>query len=229
MGEVHAVTVYHAHDNKIDKLAEITTSDSIRHPLFYSHAAPSASISTPTNIKSSGLADCGNPARYHHFFEQAVELLDDGLIRIPLLRLNNERLDRETYGATRAATSKNTSSRLAFLDSDTNDDHRDVAAALQECLDKVMLHICGHFGRKTGLRKLAMAGGVALNCTANGRLLSVWSVRRHLRSAGRGRRRLRPWRRALVGIAQRRRKKRGIAGSLPRPRALASRNRQGSR
>src|SRR5207237_6392663 len=35
----------------------------------------------------------------------------------------------------------------------------------------VMLHICGHFGRKTGLRKLAMAGGVALNCTANGRLL----------------------------------------------------------
>ena len=34
-----------------------------------------------------------------------------------------------------------------------------------------MLHICGHFGRKTGLRKLAMAGGVALNCTANGRLL----------------------------------------------------------
>src|SRR5207245_2736867 len=42
---------------------------------------------------------------------------------------------------------------------------------LQECLDKVMLHICGHFGRKTGLRKLAMAGGVALNCTANGRIL----------------------------------------------------------
>jgi carbamoyltransferase len=34
-----------------------------------------------------------------------------------------------------------------------------------------MLHICGYFGRKTGLRKLAMAGGVALNCTANGRLL----------------------------------------------------------
>ena len=35
----------------------------------------------------------------------------------------------------------------------------------------MMLHICGDFGRATGLRKLAMAGGVALNCTANGRLL----------------------------------------------------------
>jgi carbamoyltransferase len=33
-----------------------------------------------------------------------------------------------------------------------------------------MLHLCGHFAAKTGLRKLALAGGVALNCTANGRL-----------------------------------------------------------
>jgi carbamoyltransferase len=42
---------------------------------------------------------------------------------------------------------------------------------LQECLANVMLHICGRFGRNTGLHKLAMAGGVALNCTANGRLV----------------------------------------------------------
>jgi carbamoyltransferase len=117
-----------------------------------------------------GLAPYGNSARYHHFFERAVELLDNGLIKIPLLRLNNERLDRETYGATRRYLEEHLIP-ARVPDSDTNDDHRDVAAALQECLDKVMLHICGHFGRKTGLRKLAMAGGVALNCTANGRLL----------------------------------------------------------
>jgi carbamoyltransferase len=48
-----------------------------------------------------------------------------------------------------------------------------VAAALQECLDRVMLHICRHFGLVTGSRKLALAGGVALNCTANGRLLKA--------------------------------------------------------
>src|SRR5262245_23693710 len=34
-----------------------------------------------------------------------------------------------------------------------------------------MEHLCGHFARKLGLRRLAMAGGVALNCTANGKLL----------------------------------------------------------
>jgi carbamoyltransferase len=42
---------------------------------------------------------------------------------------------------------------------------------LQECLDKAILHVCGHFGEKTGLRRIALAGGVALNCTANGKLM----------------------------------------------------------
>jgi carbamoyltransferase len=54
---------------------------------------------------------------------------------------------------------------------DITDAHRDVAAALQECLNRTVLHICSHFGNRTGLRKLALAGGVALNCTANGRLM----------------------------------------------------------
>jgi carbamoyltransferase len=169
MGEVHAVTIYHAHDNKIDKLAEITAQDSIG--ILYSTLTLHLGFDFNSDeYKIMGLAPYGNPARYHHFFEQAVELLDNGLIKIPLLRLNNERLDRETYGATRRYLEEHLIP-ARVPDSDTNDDHRDVAAALQECLDKVMLHICGHFGRKTGLRKLAMAGGVALNCTANGRLL----------------------------------------------------------
>ena len=47
----------------------------------------------------------------------------------------------------------------------------DVAAALQECLDRIVMHICEHFATTTGLRRLALAGGVALNCTANGKLM----------------------------------------------------------
>jgi carbamoyltransferase len=169
MGEAHAVTAYHAHDNKIDKLAEISAKDSIG--ILYSIITLHLGFDFNSDeYKIMGLAPYGNPARYRHFFEQAVELLDNGLIKIPILRLNNDRHDRETYGATRRYLQEHLiPARLP--DSDTTDDHRDVAAALQECLDKVMLHICGHFGRKTGLRKLAMAGGVALNCTANGRLL----------------------------------------------------------
>jgi len=49
--------------------------------------------------------------------------------------------------------------------------HEDIAAALQECLERAVLHVCTHFAEKTGLRRIALAGGVALNCTANGKLM----------------------------------------------------------
>src|SRR5262249_30943061 len=56
-------------------------------------------------------------------------------------------------------------------DEDVTAYHRDLAAALQEWLETAMLHICGHFQRQTGIRRLALAGGVALNCTTNGKLM----------------------------------------------------------
>jgi carbamoyltransferase len=169
MGEAHSATAYHAHHNQLDKLQEITAKDSIG--ILYSIITLHLGFDFNSDeYKIMGLAPYGDPSRYRHFFEQAVELLDNGTIKIPILRMNSEREDRETYGATRRYLEEHLIPPRA-PDGETTDDHRDVAAALQECLDKVMLHICGHFGRKTGLRRLAMAGGVALNCTANGRLL----------------------------------------------------------
>src|SRR5256885_17251542 len=56
-------------------------------------------------------------------------------------------------------------------DEEFGDVHRDVAAALQGCLDRVMLHLGRGCAERTSQRRLALAGGVALNCTANGRLL----------------------------------------------------------
>jgi carbamoyltransferase len=84
--------------------------------------------------------------------------------------LNRTREERENYLATR----KHLSEALVEVrrpDSEIRDEHRDVAAALQECLDRAVQHLCGFYARATGLRRLAMAGGVALNCTANGALM----------------------------------------------------------
>ena len=57
-----------------------------------------------------------------------------------------------------------------------------------------------HTRELTGARNLVLAGGVALNCVANGKLLREQHLRRHLDSAGRGRR----GRRARRGAARRR-------------------------
>jgi carbamoyltransferase len=48
--------------------------------------------------------------------------------------------------------------------------HYDLAAALQEALERIVLHVLAHHRRETGLRELCLAGGVALNCTMNGRI-----------------------------------------------------------
>ncbi|MGA7786351.1 MAG: carbamoyltransferase C-terminal domain-containing protein, partial [Candidatus Acidiferrales bacterium] len=120
--------------------------------------------------KIMGLAPYGDEERFRSFFEKSVELLENGTIRIPLLRLNQTRDERENYGATRKYLEENLI-KSRNQDAEITGEHMDIAASLQGCLDRVMLHICGQFGKKTGLRRLALAGGVALNCTANGKLL----------------------------------------------------------
>jgi carbamoyltransferase len=169
MGETQSVTVYHAHGRSLDKLAEVSALDSIG--VLYSVVTLHLGFDFNSDeYKIMGLAPYGNPSRYRDFFAEAVKLLPGGKIQIPVLRLNETREDREFHGATRRYLDERLIRRRA-PDAEITRDHRDVSAALQECLDAVMLHICGHFGRLTGLRRLAMAGGVALNCTANGKLL----------------------------------------------------------
>src|SRR2546427_10737423 len=84
--------------------------------------------------------------------------------------MNRTHAERERYLATRAHLTE-----CLLPPRDPEQDiaaaHRDVAATLQACLDRAMLHLCSHFAAATGQRRLALAGGVALNCTANGKLL----------------------------------------------------------
>ncbi len=169
MGEVQSMTVYHARTGKLEKLREIPASDSIG--ILYSLVTLHLGFDFNSDeYKIMGLAPYGDPARFRSFFEQAVDLRPDGSIRIPALRLNRTREERESYLATRALLDRDL---IAARDpgGEITEAHRDVAAALQECLERAVLHVYGHFGRRTGLRRLALAGGVSLNCTANGRLV----------------------------------------------------------
>jgi len=52
------------------------------------------------------------------------------------------------------------------------DDHADLAASVQARLEEVLLELARWLHERTGERRLAMAGGVALNCVANTRLLA---------------------------------------------------------
>ena len=169
MGEFQSATVYRAAGGSLQKLAEISARDSIG--ILYSVVTLHLGFDfNADEYKIMGLAPYGDPQRFRPFFEHAVTLREDGTIQIPVLRMNRSRDEAENYLATRKYLAEHL---VAPRDpsADITDVHRDVSAALQECLDTVMLHICGQFGKRTGLRRLAMAGGVALNCTSNGMLL----------------------------------------------------------
>ena len=168
MGEAQSATVFEAYDNQLEKLQEISANDSIG--ILYSLVTLHLGFDFNSDeYKIMGLALYGDPSRFRGFFREAVQRLDDGRIRIPLLQMNKARADRENYGATRRYLQEHLLPGRK-PDDQITDSHRDVAAALQECLDETLLHLCEHAGRATGLRRLALAGGVALNCTANSRL-----------------------------------------------------------
>jgi carbamoyltransferase len=169
MGEIESLSVYDFHDGEFEKIRTVGANDSIG--ILYSLVTLHLGFDFNSDeYKIMGLAPYGDPARFRPFFEQAVELRDDGSIRIPILKLNRSREERENYTATRAYLEEHLIPRRLPSDPVTSG-HEDVAAALQECLDRVVLHVCGHFAEQTGLRRVALAGGVALNCTANGKLM----------------------------------------------------------
>src|SRR2546427_2723863 len=167
MGEAHSVSVYRAHDGRLDLLFQIAAQDSIG--ILYSVVTLHLGFDFNSDeYKIMGLAPYGDPERFRQFFDEAISL--GGGLAIAPLKLNRTRDERENHTGTRAFLAE----RLIAPrdpDSEIGDDHRDVAAGLQAALDRAILDLCGHFGEETGMRHLAMAGGVALNTTANGKLL----------------------------------------------------------
>src|SRR2546426_10490866 len=169
MGEAHSVSVYCARDGRLDLIFQVAAQDSIG--ILYSLVTLHLGFDfNADEYKIMGLAPYGDPERFRPFFEEAVELLPGGGVRIPLVRATRTREERDHYSASRRLLSERLV-RPRAPDEEIGDVHRDVAAALQGCLDRVMLHLGRGCAERTSQRRLALAGGVALNCTANGRLL----------------------------------------------------------
>ena len=169
MGEAHGATVYRAREGRLEPVHRIFATDSIG--IFYSVVTLHLGFDFNSDeYKIMGLAPYGDPERFRSFFDDAVRLKGDGGWEIPPLKLGGAREERENHLPTR----RHLAERLIaprVPDSEITSEHRDVAAGLQACLDRALLHICAHFGERLGLRQLALAGGVALNTTANGKLL----------------------------------------------------------
>lgn len=100
-----------------------------------------------------GLAPYGNPNKYRPLFKKLYELLPNGNYE---LKRNKTKTFLESGFIPRRKGE-------AF-----SQEHMDFAAALQEMLETIVLHVVTYWQKQTGHKHLCIAGGVGHNCTLNG-------------------------------------------------------------
>jgi carbamoyltransferase len=170
MGEAYGASVYVARAGGLEPIHRISALDSIG--ILYSLVTLHLGFEfNADEYKVMGLAPYGDAQRFGSFFAQQVQLRPDGGWRIPLLKLGTSAEDRATHLSARRHLSEHLLPARE-PDGPLGAEHQDAAAAVQQCLDRALLHLCEHFAQRTGMRRLALAGGVALNTTANARLVA---------------------------------------------------------
>ena len=117
--------------------------------------------------KVMGLAPYGEPKYAPLILENLMDLKDDGTFRLDQdyfdyctgLTMTNDKFDR-LFGAPARKPEELLTQR-----------HMDLAASIQAVTEEVVLRMTRSLARENGSRNLCLAGGVALNCVANGKVL----------------------------------------------------------
>ncbi len=166
MGEVHSTTVAIGQGRDIEILKTVTAPHSlgILYGVFTLYLGFWMSFD---EYKVMGLAPYGNPHRYFKQVMDFIQLKNDGTYTVPLLFRNKTTEERETYSGT-LQIMKETLGPAREPGTEITQRHMDIAAAVQAALEAGIMHMLRAFKHETGQRNLCMAGGVALNCTANG-------------------------------------------------------------
>ncbi|MGF1425038.1 carbamoyltransferase family protein [Kitasatospora sp. LaBMicrA B282] len=116
------------------------------------------------------LAALGDPARFRPLFARAVRTTDDGFVVDPSLfppRVLTSGYLRTSEGfAAEACPARRP-------DRPVTEVHQDLAAALQERTEQMMLHLARTAQQLTGSRRLCVGGGVATNCVSIGRIVEA--------------------------------------------------------
>jgi len=117
--------------------------------------------------KVMGLAPYGEPKYVDLILKELVDLKEDGSFKLNMeyfdfaagLTMTNKKFDELFGGPPRQPESELTQREM------------DLARSVQEVTEEIMLRMAKHVKRETGKEYLCLAGGVALNCVANGKIL----------------------------------------------------------
>jgi len=153
-------------DNHIELLADIK----FPHSLGLLYSAFTYYIGFKVNsgeYKVMGLAPYGEPKYKKLIYDNLIDVKYDGSFQMNMyyfnycagLTMTNKKFDKLFGGPPRKPESKLTQREM------------DLARSLQDVTEEIVLKMGNHIFKETGLKNLTLAGGVALNCVANGKLL----------------------------------------------------------
>ncbi len=166
VGEWATSTIGVGRDNHIEILKELRFPHSLG--LLYSAFTYFTGFRVNSGeYKLMGLAPYGEPRYVDKIRDQLLDLKEDGSFRMNLdyfnyldgLTMTNEKFNKLFDGPPRKAEAELTRREM------------DIACSIQVVTEEIVLRMARHARRLTGLDQLCLAGGVALNCVANGRLL----------------------------------------------------------
>jgi carbamoyltransferase len=166
VGEWTTTTYGVGQGNQIQILAELRFPHSLG--LLYSAFSYFTGFKVNSGeYKLMGLAPYGQPKYLDLILRELIDLKDDGSFRLNMRYFN--------YGAgltmTNAAFNRLFDRPPRKPESKLTQSDMDLACSIQDVTDKIMLRMARHVRKQTGQRNLCLAGGVALNCVANGRIL----------------------------------------------------------
>jgi len=117
--------------------------------------------------KVMGLAPYGEPLYYDLILKELVDLKEDGSFKLNMryfsydygLKMTNNRFDK-LFGS----PPRTPETEIKKL-------HKDIASSLQKVTEEIVLRMANNLYKETSFKNLCLAGGVALNCLANSRIL----------------------------------------------------------
>ena len=163
VGEWTTASVALGNKNKIDIIKEIKFPHSLG--LLYSAFTYYTGFKVNSGeYKIMGLAPYGKPIYSKVIKDNLIEIKDDGSFRLNMryfdyctnLKMTNRNFEKLFDGPPRKPESKITQKEM------------DLAASIQNVTEEIIIKIAKNISEETGKKNLCLAGGVALNCVANG-------------------------------------------------------------
>jgi len=166
VGEWATTSAWLGHGNELTPLWEIPFPHSLG--LLYAAFTYHAGFKVNSGeYKVMGLAPYGTPKYVRNIYDHLLDLKPDGTFRLNMdyfdyctgLTMTSGKFDALFGGPPREPETNLTQREM------------DLARSIQEVTEEVMLRLSRTVHRETGAKNLCLAGGVALNCVGNGRIL----------------------------------------------------------